>query len=58
MKTKGRAKSKNIEDRRSPFGSEAVPKMKWKSKVVIHMVDSFKAARDYKGAKDYNRFKK
>lgn len=34
MKVSGRPKSKNIEDRRSPFGSDSVnPNYEWKNKV-------------------------
>lgn len=48
MKTKGRAKSKNIEDRRNE---------KWKNGVYTFLLDSYSSARSFK-AKEYNKFKK
>lgn len=48
MKTKGRAKSKNIEDRRGE---------KWKNGVHLFLLDSFSSARNFK-AKEYNKIKK
>jgi hypothetical protein len=55
MKTKGRPKSKNIEDMRKDFYDSG---MKWKHKVKAFRMESFKAAREFSGAKDYNKFKK
>jgi hypothetical protein len=48
MKTKGRAKSKNVVDRRNE---------KWKNGVYSFLLDSFSSANSFK-AKDYNKFKK
>ena len=58
MKTKGRAKSKNIEDKRNYFGSKSDSGMKWLHKVKAFKMESYKAAREFSGAKDYNKFKK
>lgn len=58
MKYKGRAKSKNIIDKRNYFGSESDSGMKWINKVKAFKMESFKAARDYSGVKSYNKFKK
>lgn len=58
MKTKGRPQSKNIEDRRSPFGSNSLTNISWKGKVNSFIMESHKAGRDYKGPTDYNTLKK
>lgn len=55
MKYKGRKISKNIEDRRKYFPDSG---MKWNHKVKAFKMESFKAAREFSGAKDYNKFKK
>lgn len=52
MNTKGRSKSKNIEDRRSYFGSNNK-----KGNGISFLQDSFLAARTFK-QQPYNSFKK
>lgn len=56
MKTKGREQSKNIEDRRSYFGTNV--NINWKGNVNSFRMESFKAAREYTKPQDYNKFKK
>lgn len=59
MKTKGRPKSTNIEDKRSYFGSESVGNgINWKGNVNSFKMESFKAAREYSKPRPYNSFKK
>lgn len=48
MKTKGRPKSRNIEDRRSPFGTTALSPMSWESKVEAHYRTTIKDAAQSK----------
>lgn len=48
MKTQGRPKSRNIEDRRTPFGTTALSPMSWASKVEAHYRTTIKDASQNK----------
>lgn len=50
MKTQGRPKSRNIEDRRTPFGSNSLNGMTWLSKVEAHYRTSIKDAASNKSS--------
>lgn len=50
MKTQGRARSKNIDDQRSSFGSNSLNGMTWHSKVEAHYRTSIKDAASNKSS--------
>lgn len=60
MKTKGRKSSNNIDDARAYFGSNSISPgnrdINQRQNAAAFKSESFKAARDFKGTKDWNSF--